>query len=263
MCECTALGSLDSTKLIVHDTYSTPLLNTRKSDFVFIPKGWPLDSLNVVAVGEIRIQSSNGFSNAEVGHAVLFGEKVLQIQPYRSFIYVLLTDCIDICIYKVTKANDVKSGNVFFSYERISSQTLTFNTMSNPPTGWRYLVTIMECTHNDLGWINPSLNFDTDIINLVRSINTGRTSIVYEGKNDDNKHVVVKIAKEYKYLPCFATEKNVLKKLSTINSPHLQKFLLDSENILVTTPLGSKINNLTKKGHWRYYQNSEDSTFNL
>jgi hypothetical protein len=58
MHECTALGSLDSTKLIVHDTHSTPLLDTRKPDFVFIPKRWPLDSLNVVAVGEIRTQSS-------------------------------------------------------------------------------------------------------------------------------------------------------------------------------------------------------------
>lgn len=214
MRQCTALGSLDSTKLIVHDTHSTPLLNTRKPDFVLIPKEWPLDSLNVVAVGEIRKQSGNGFSNADVGHAILFGEKVLQIQPRRSFIYVLLTDCIDICMFKVTKANEAK-GQFRFSYGKISLQTLTFNTTNNPPTGWKHLVTIMECTHDDLGWVDPSLNFGTNTVNLVRSINTGRTSVVYEGKDNDNNRVVVKIAKEPKYLSCFETEKNVLNKLST------------------------------------------------
>ncbi|CAB4412670.1 unnamed protein product [Rhizophagus irregularis] len=216
MRQCTALGSLDSTKLIVHDTHSTPLLNTRKPDFVLIPKEWPLDSLNVVAVGEIRKQSGNGFSNTDVGHAISFGEKVLQIQPRRSFIYVLLTDCIDICMFKVTKANEAK-GQFRFSYGRISLQT-TFNTTNNPPTGWKHLVTIMECTHDDLGWVDPSLNFGTNTVNL-----------------------------EPKYLSCFETEKNVLNKLSTKNSPHLQKLLHDSENILVTTPLCSKVNHLQKK----------------
>src|SRR4051812_29471218 len=109
MRKCTALESLDSIKLIVYDTYSTPLLNTRKSDFVFISKGWPLDSLNVVVVGEIRTQSSNKFSNTDVRHAVSFGEKVLQVQPHQSFVYVLLTDCIDVCIFKVTRENDAKN----------------------------------------------------------------------------------------------------------------------------------------------------------
>ncbi|RGB21832.1 hypothetical protein C1646_777169 [Rhizophagus diaphanus] len=246
MRECTALGSLDSTKLIVHDTHSTPLLDTRKPDFVFIPKGLPLDSLNVVAVGEIRTQSSNGFSNADVGHAVSFGEKVFQIQPRRSFVYVLLTDCIDICMFKVTKET-IKTDIVRFSYEKISLQTLTFNTASDPPTGWRQLVTIMECTRDDLGWVEPSVNFGTNTVNLVRSINTGRTSVVYEGKDNDDKCVVVKIAKDKKYLECFKTEKNVLKKLLTLNSPHLQKLLLDNTNTLVTTPLGSKANHLQKK----------------
>ncbi|GBC25376.1 kinase-like domain-containing protein [Rhizophagus irregularis DAOM 181602=DAOM 197198] len=246
MRQCTALGSLDSTKLMVHDTHSTPLLNTRKPDFVLIPKEWPLDSLNVVAVGEIRKQSGNGFSNADVGHAISFGEKVLQIQPRRSFVYVLLTDCIDICMFKVTKANEAK-GQFRFSYGRISLQTLTFNTTNNPPTGWKHLVTIMECTHDDLGWVDPSLNFGTNTVNLVRSINTGRTSVVYEGKDNDNNRVVVKIAKEPIYLSCFKTEKNGLNKLSTKNSPHLQKLLHGSENNLVTTPLCSKVNHLQKK----------------
>jgi hypothetical protein len=62
MDECTELGSLNSTKLMVYDTHSIPLLDTREPGFVFVPKGWSLESLNVAVVGEIRAQSSNGFS---------------------------------------------------------------------------------------------------------------------------------------------------------------------------------------------------------
>jgi hypothetical protein len=246
--ECMELGSLDSIKLIVHDTHSTPLLDTRKPDFVFIRKGWPLDSLNVAVVGVIRQQSSSGFSNEDVGHAISFGEKVLQIQPRRTYIYVLLTDCIDICIFRVTRLNNnTNNDNIRFSYEITPPQTLMFTSKNSPPLGWKYLVTIMECTLNDLGWVESSLNFGRHTVNLVRSINTGRTSVVYKGKVNDSNHVVVKLAKEGKYLSCFTTEKNVLGELSAMNSPHLQKLLLENEGALVTTPLGSKINHLQKK----------------
>ena len=52
--ECTALKALSEIKLYVEGTYSTPLLSTRKPDFVFVQEGKPLDPLNVVAIGEIR-----------------------------------------------------------------------------------------------------------------------------------------------------------------------------------------------------------------
>ncbi|CAG8551597.1 4894_t:CDS:2 [Racocetra fulgida] len=182
--ECTALKSLPEIQLYVGDTYSTPLLDTRKPDFVFVQKGRPLDPLNVVAVGEIRKRTGNHFKNADIGHAVAFGEKVLQLQPRRQHVYAL-------------------------------------------------------------GWIEPSINLDGTIVTLVRSISSGRTSIVYEGILENSESsVVVKKAKNEEYLSCFINEKNALTRLSDLNSPYLPKLLLSNDDTLVMTPLCTKINNL-------------------
>ncbi|CAG8646062.1 16059_t:CDS:2, partial [Acaulospora morrowiae] len=48
-----------NSKLEVQDSHSIPLLATRKSDFVFIAKGDPLNALHVVAVGKTRTESIN------------------------------------------------------------------------------------------------------------------------------------------------------------------------------------------------------------
>ncbi|CAG8690651.1 2573_t:CDS:2, partial [Ambispora leptoticha] len=243
--ECKALSR--STKLVVEDSHSIPLLATRKPDFAFIQKGSPLNALDVVAVGEIRKCAGNKFSNADIGHAVSFGEKVLQIQPRRTYVYVVLTDCKVICIFKVKKHDSNTHDNIRFSYEYTPPYKLTYEIKGTPPPGWRHLVTVMECSPDQLGWIEPSLNFGSDTVTLVRPISTGRTSIVYEGKLNDGISVVVKIAKSDKYWSCFEKEKAVLEALSSLNSSHLQTLLLDNEGTLVTTPLCTKVNNLRKE----------------
>jgi predicted Ser/Thr protein kinase len=233
-------GIRDS-QLKVVDTHYTPLMDTRKPDFVFIQKERPLDPLNVVAIGEIRKRSSPKFQNADVGHAVTFGEKVLQLQPRRSHVYVVLTDCEIIIIYKVTRSS---CSTHRFSYEFTAPEYLKY-AGSDPPTGWRYLVTILESSPEQLGWIEPSLTFDNETVTLVRSINTGRTSVVYEGILS-NESVVVKIAKKEEYFTCFTREKEVLLKLSELKSPHIPRLLLSSEDILVMSPVCTKVNSLTK-----------------
>ncbi|CAG8660548.1 17164_t:CDS:2 [Cetraspora pellucida] len=245
--ECRALQSLKDSVLMVEDSHSIPFLATRKPDFVFIPKGCPLDALHVVAVGEIKKRISNEFTSAAIGHAVSFGEKVLQLQPRRAYVYVVLTDCRLICIYKVTRKNVNASDNARFSYEYTLPKPLKYDSKDCPPAGWKYLVTIMESSQNQLGWIDPSLKFGSDVVNLVRSINTGRTSIVYEGNINDKDSVAVKLIKGEEYLSCFSKEKEVLNEFSSLNSPHLQKLLLGDEGALVTTPLGKKVNNLKKE----------------
>ncbi|CAB4399464.1 unnamed protein product [Rhizophagus irregularis] len=188
--ECNELKGTRGTKLIVADTHLTPLLNTRKPDFVFIQKGRPLDPLNVLAVGEIRKRTSK------------------------------------------TKCR--------------SSENLQYAD-SEPPTGWKYLMTIMESSPNELGWVEPSLNFDGVTVTLNRSISAGRTSIVYEGTNSDKELVVVKIAKRNEYLSCFKQERDALTRLSELNSPHIPKLLLSNANTLVMTPLCTKVKNLRKE----------------
>ncbi|CAG8794089.1 15183_t:CDS:1, partial [Dentiscutata erythropus] len=187
--ECKALKVLPEIKLHVVDTHSIPLLSTQKPDFVFIQKGKPLDPLNVVAVGEIR--TSHNFKNADIGHAVAFGKKVLQLQLQRQYVYAVLTDCI-IRIFR--------GDNNLFSYRYILPEPLTYKT-SEPPNSWKYLVTLVENSPDQLGWIEPSINFadgnTIKTVTLVRSISVGRTSIVYEGTLENNESsVVVKKSKK-------------------------------------------------------------------
>ncbi|GBB94479.1 hypothetical protein RclHR1_23620001 [Rhizophagus clarus] len=210
--------------------------------FVFVQKGRPLDPLNVVAVGEIRKRTDNNFKNADIGHAVAFGEKVLQLQPRRQYVYAVLTDCIIIRIYRITREDNNR-----FSYRYMAFESLTYNT-SEPPNGWKYLVTIMQNSLDQLEWVEPSINLDGNTITLVRFISSGRTSIVYKGilENGDSS-VVVKKAKNEEYLSCFINEKNVLTRLSDLNSPYLPKLLLSNDDTLVMTPLCTKVNNLQIK----------------
>ncbi|RHZ66453.1 hypothetical protein Glove_307g45 [Diversispora epigaea] len=242
--ECKPLQTFKDSKLVVEDVHSIPLLATRKPDFVFIERGCPLDALHVVAVGEIK-KPDKQFSNADVGQAVSFGEKVLELQPRRAHVYVVLTDCRLIFIYKVTRCKFNIKKDLRFSYEYVMPENLKFEIKGHPPNGWRYLVTILECNREDLGWVDPSIEFNSDTVKLVRSINTGRTSIVYEGKLNDMDSVVVKLAKKEDYSSCFEVEKNMLQNLENI--PHIPKLLLYKENSLVTSPLGTKVKNFQKE----------------
>ncbi|CAG8609357.1 8371_t:CDS:2, partial [Ambispora leptoticha] len=122
---------------------------TFQPDFVFIAKGDPLNALHI-AIGEIRKRSGVDFANANVGHVVSFGEKVLQLQPRRANVYMVLTDCRVICIYK----------------PRVPLQR-----------GWKYLVTITECSKKQLGWIDPSLSFGLETVRLIQPISAERTNI--------------------------------------------------------------------------------------
>ncbi|CAG8450414.1 17988_t:CDS:2 [Rhizophagus irregularis] len=249
MSECLALENSSSinNKLVIKDTRSSPLLETRKPDFVFIPNDSHLDQLNVVAVGEVKKRTGGGFSNAHIGQAISYGEKTLLLQPRRNSIFVVLTDCLIINVYRVTRINNTNLPNPVtqFKYERIAPQNLIFKNGSEN-TGWKYLVTIMESSPDVLGWVKPSLTFGNETVSLVRSIGVGRTSVVYEGKHNEVS-MAVKMAKKIDYLPCFTKERIVLEKLSELESPHIPKILFYNDDVLVLTPLGEKINNLRKK----------------
>jgi predicted Ser/Thr protein kinase len=229
-------------KLTVEDTCNLPVLGTRKPDFVFIPKNLHLDYLNVMAIGEVKKRTGKNFSYAQIGQAILFGEKLLQLQPRRSSVLVLLTNCITINIYKVTRVDNHQKTQ--FTYEYVAPRPLEYDSADD--NGWKYMVTIMESSPQDLGWVKPSLKFDSNTITLTRSIGVGRTSIVYEGKHN-NELVAVKMAKKADYLPCIKMEIDALKDLSELGSPHIPKILFQNKDTLVMTPVGERINNLRKK----------------
>ncbi len=236
-------------KLIVVDKHSSPSLGTRKPDFLFISKGSHLNMLNVVAVGEIKKRGSDNFNSAQIGQAISFGEKVLQLQPRRTFVYVVLTDSIVINIYVVHRVDQNTRSNptTQFTYQYITPASLEFSGARDADnTGWKLLVTIMESSPNILGWVEPSLKFGNNTVNLVRSIGVGRTSVVYEGKHNDAL-VAVKVAKKANYLPCFESEYTALNDLSSLNSLHIPKILFNSVDALVISQVGERIGNLRKK----------------
>src|SRR5581483_3090200 len=110
---------------------------------------------------------------------------------------VLLTNCITINIYRVTRVDSHQKTQ--FKYEYVAPWPLEYG--STDDNGWKYMVTIMESSPQDLGWVEPSLKFDDNTVRLTRSIGVGRTSIVYEGKHN-NESVAVKMAKKADYSPC-------------------------------------------------------------
>lgn len=236
-------------KLIVVDKHSSPSLGTRKPDFLLIPNGSHLDMLNVVAVGEIKKRGGDNFNNAQIGQAISFGEKVLQLQPRRGFVYVVLTDCIVINIYIVYRAdqNTHSNSTTQYTYQYTTPAYLEYSGIQNAVnTRWRSLVTIMESSPNNLGWIKPSLKFGNETVKLVRFIGVGRTSVVYEGTLNDAL-VAVKMAKKTNYLSCFENEKTALNELLSLKSLHIPRILLDSKDALVMAQVGEKIRNLQKR----------------
>ena len=109
MSECSVLENYgpikNKLKLTVEDTRQSPVLGTRKPDFVFIRKNTNVDYLNIMAIGEIKKRTGENFSNAQIGQTISFGEKLLQLQPRRSSVLVILTNCININIYRVTRVD--------------------------------------------------------------------------------------------------------------------------------------------------------------
>lgn len=205
--------------------------------------------LNAVVIGKIKKWSGKKFSDAHIGQAISFGEKTLQLQPQQSYIYVVLTDCLIINLYRVTRVDRNMNQNPItqFKYNHVAPENLDYGSVNcNPSKGWKYLVTILESFPEALGWVELTLIFDNNIIRLVWSVGVGRTSVIYEGILN-NTSVAVKMAKKADYLPYFAKEKNVLGNLSSLNLSHIPKILFSNDNTLVMAPFCEKINNLQKK----------------
>ena len=247
MSECSVLENYsvikNKLKLTVEDTRQSPVLGTRKPDFVFIQKNTDVDFLNILAIGEVKKQPGDNFSNAQIGQAISYGKKLLQLQPWRNSVLVLLTNCIKINIYRVTRVDFHQQTQ--YRYEIVPPQPLKYDTTTNE-NGWKYLITIMESSPQDLGWVEPSLTFGRNTVRLTQAIGVGRTSVVYEGKHN-NTSVAVKMAKKADYLSCIRTEIDALQNLSELGSPHIPKIFFQNDNTLVMTPVGERINNLQKK----------------
>ena len=237
--ECDAITrAFEEIHYNVLDVHKFPLLDTRKPDFVIVGKQDPLDPLNVVAVGEIRvIKAQHGmFSDADIGHATSFGEKLLQLQPRRPFVYAILTDCHVFTLILITR-----SGNNNHNYKRTPLAKLESD--NAPAVGWKQFVTLLSQNLETLGWVPSTLRYEDKEIKLVRSIGTGRTSVVYEGMYDNDK-VAVKMLKDAKFIGQFQWEVFIMEKLADLNSRNLlsmEMYHLDTNDdgpkFIVLSPL--------------------------
>src|SRR5438105_3324619 len=97
-------------------------------------------------------------------------------------------DCQLILLIKVEKTDDNR-----FAYCYTTSAKLPYSD-ANPSVGWLQLVSFLQHSPEELGWVNSELNFSCGTVSLIRLISMGRTSIVYKGKFED-KEVAVKMAK--------------------------------------------------------------------
>ncbi|CAH1763723.1 946_t:CDS:2, partial [Entrophospora sp. SA101] len=219
--ECNVITrSFDEIQYVLYDVHDFALLDTQKPDFLILDEKHPLDPLNVIMIGEIRlITAKHGrFSDADVGHATSFGEKLLQLQPRRAYVYVLLTDCHMLMIIHVSKISDDKFQYKYTRLAKLESDD------GKPAEGWKQLVTLLLQKPETLGWITSYVYHKGEEIKLSRSIGVGRTSVVYEGIYNDNE-VAVKVLKDPQFLYCFKLEVNVMQKLAELNSSVLLKCL--------------------------------------
>ena len=226
--------------LMVHDTHLIPILDRSKPDFVGIAKDLSLDPLNVSLIIEIKPYKPNQttFSNADVGQLAFFALKIFRIQPTRTFVYGILSDCHHIMILKVEKVNEE------IIYHRTSRAVLKYNN-----SGWQWLVTLLQQTPEELGWRESEISYNnnSDCIRLLKWLGHGRTAQVFEGivlKGQHADHrIAVKIARNSM---CKKIREEVEILTTLKGSDGIPNVLFSNENSFVMKPLCYKIYSFNK-----------------
>ncbi|CAG8676405.1 9987_t:CDS:1, partial [Paraglomus occultum] len=119
------------------------------------------------------------------------------------------------------------------------------DTEQTPPEGWKQLITFLESTPDQLGWVSSILQVNNKSVYLEHSVGVGRTSVVYFAKLD-GESVAVKVAKNSKYAECLVHEQEVLKKLSDLKSAHIPQLCASSSDVLTIYPFCYEISNFRK-----------------
>ncbi|CAG8435179.1 2366_t:CDS:2 [Diversispora eburnea] len=105
-------------------------LNKKRPDITFFPKNRHQIVNNLVGVVEIKRRE---LTHKTYGQTINYGIQVLNVQPFRKFVYAVLTNCNSIVFFKISKVN---TDEVFCEY------TPEYN-LNNGEKGWNYLVTLL------------------------------------------------------------------------------------------------------------------------
>ncbi|CAJ0633060.1 5627_t:CDS:2, partial [Entrophospora sp. SA101] len=169
------------------------LLNSQKPDVFLFGRVCLFDPLNVEIVLELKTKHRNDFRNEEIGHIAAFAEKALQLQPQRSFIYGVLTDCYDIMFIKVQRSTIFSDDFTNkFKYELTKKELLKYGNQ-----GWNCFATLLVQKSEQLDWIKQQSFYEEhgSGVTLKKCIGHGRTCHVFSGESHDSIIVAVKILK--------------------------------------------------------------------
>ena len=176
MKQCEGLIKHLGIDLCAYDSHNVSLLDSQKPDVVFIRKGLSFDPLNVEIVLELKTKRRNDFRNEDLGHIAAFAEKTLQLQPQRSFIYGVITDCYDIMFIKVQRSTMFSDDFTDkFKYEFTKKELLKYGNQ-----GWNCLAALLMQKSEQLGWIKQQLFYkEHGSVTLKKCIGHGRTCYVF------------------------------------------------------------------------------------
>ncbi|CAH1765629.1 20905_t:CDS:2, partial [Entrophospora sp. SA101] len=142
---------------------------------------------------DLKTKHRNDFRNEEIGHIAAFAEKALQLQPQRSFIYGVLTDCYDIMFIKVQRSTIFSDDFTNkFKYELTKKELLKYGNQ-----GWNCFATLLVQKSEQLDWIKQQSFYEEhgSGVTLKKCIGHGRTCHVFSGESHDSIIVAVKILK--------------------------------------------------------------------
>nr|CAG8436299.1 1752_t:CDS:2 [Entrophospora candida] len=170
--------------LYAYYSHNVSLLNSQKPDVFLFGRVCLFDPLNVEIVLELKTKHRNDFRNEEIGHIAAFAEKALQLQPQRSFIYGVLTDCYDIMFIKVQRSTIFSDDFTNkFKYELTKKELLKYGNQ-----GCNCFATLLVQKSEQLGWIKQQSFYEEhgSVVTLKRCIGHGRTCHVFSGESHDS-----------------------------------------------------------------------------
>jgi hypothetical protein len=177
----------------------------------------------IVMVGDIKKDEKGLHEAASLGQVVSYMNRILQLQPLRTYLYGFLTSNTQIIFFKVER----KQNTIY--YEQTSTVDLKED-------GFAMLHTLMNVELDLLGYINWNIYLKEEEVTLEHYLGNGKTSVVYVGKHMLKNLCVVKVCIDSAlYGRAFTTE---VECLNVLNFPGIPQLIANYEKCILMSPIG-------------------------
>ena len=209
------------------DTHKKRILDGKEPDGVGLRKGGSEDLFNIVLV--IELKGEGLLDNAAKGQIIYYLELVMFNQPYRSFVYGVLTDNKDIYVLKCSR----EEGNLKFQW--ITSIEVS------PESLARIFSFFAFSSLDTLGYSLPDVG---KVVKLTGFLGSGSSSNVYKGLTKQNEVVVVKVYKDH-HQGKRDKEVKILQRLSSQHTDYVPCLvgIEVPDNVLVMKPYAKHFSN--------------------